>query len=156
MRINDLEGSIRAAKQVVAIGEQTNSPDLIAQAKNQLGLFFMVLGNFDEALKNSHEALNYFEKHRDLKGIADSKYTIAGVYYKTDNFHLGLEYLLECLYIYRKLGDYYNEARVLKSMGTIYEYFGDQENAIDAYLRSIESGRLANDANIESNAYNPL
>lgn len=116
----------------------------------------MVLGEFEKAKLLSTEALAYFETVQDVKGIADSQYTIAGVHYKTEHFHLGMESLLDCLHLYRKLNDHYNEARVLKSMGTIYEYFGDQENAIRAYLRSIEAGRLANDPNLESNAYNPL
>jgi signal transduction histidine kinase len=155
-RINDLSSSIRLATEALNIGEKIENPGLIAQAKNELGLFNMILGRFEQAKKFSQDALAHFETAQDIKGVADAKYTIAGVYYKTDNFHLGLECLLDCLHIYRKLNDPYNEARVLKSMGTIYEYFGDQENAIRAYLRSIEAGRIANDPNLESNAYNPL
>ncbi|HTJ49553.1 MAG TPA: tetratricopeptide repeat-containing sensor histidine kinase, partial [Cyclobacteriaceae bacterium] len=64
--------------------------------------------------------------------------------------------LLDCLFIYRQLQDHYNEARVLKSMGTIYEYFGDQHSAIESYLRSVHLSKLINDSNLESNAYNPL
>jgi nitrogen-specific signal transduction histidine kinase len=155
-RVNDLESSISIGKSVVALGYEINDEELIAQARNQLGLFYMIRGQFEESKKCSEEALAYFEKVNDLKGIADAKYSIAGLYYKTDNYHIGLEVLLDCLYIYRKLGDQHNEARVLKSMGTIYEYFGDQENAISAYLNSISAGRLAKDPNLESNAYNPL
>jgi signal transduction histidine kinase len=156
VRVNDLSQSISLASQALAIGEKLQHESLIADAKSQLGLFYMVLGQFEDARKFSLEALAYFESIQNLKGIADARYTIAGVHYKTDNFHLGLESLLDCLHIYRKLNDPYNEARVLKSMGTIYEYFGDQENAIRAYLRAIEAGRIANDSNLESNAYNPL
>jgi signal transduction histidine kinase len=155
-RIKDLELSIRLSKQAETIGETIADPGLIAHAKNHLGLFYMILGRFEEAKNRSQEALAHFENVQELKGIADAKYTIAGVYYKTDNFHLGLEYLLDCLHIYRKLNDHFNEARALKSIGTIYEYFGDHENAIRAYLRCMEAGRLANDPNLESNAYNPL
>jgi len=155
-RVNDLDASVGLTKQAIAIAEKTDNRELKAHAKNHLGLFYMIVGKFDEAKECANEALIYFETNENLKGIADAKYTIAGVYYKTDDYHLGLEYLLDCLNIYRKFNDHFNEARVLKSMGTIYEYFGDQENAIRAYLRSIEAGRLANDPNLESNAYNPL
>jgi signal transduction histidine kinase len=156
VRVNDLSQSIALGLQALGTGEKLEHAALVAQAKSQLGLFYMVLGKFEDARTFSLEALAYFETVNDLKGIADARYTIAGVHYKTDNFHLGLESLLDCLHIYRKLNDPYNEARVLKSMGTIYEYFGDQENAIRAYLRAIEAGRIANDPNLESNAYNPL
>lgn len=155
-RVYDLDTSFSLTRQAIEIGEKYLDAELIAHAKSHLALFSMIVGKFEEAKDFANEALFYFESKQDLKGIADAKYSIAGVYYKTEDYHLGLEYLLDCLNIYRKLGDHYNEARVLKSMGTIYEYFGDQENAIRAYLRSIESGRLANDPNLESNAYNPL
>ena len=155
-RVNDLATSIQLATQALALGDAIGHRGLSARAKCELGLFYMVLGEFEKAKLLSTEALAYFETVQDVKGIADSQYTIAGVHYKTEHFHLGMESLLDCLHLYRKLNDHYNEARVLKSMGTIYEYFGDQENAIRAYLRSIEAGRLANDPNLESNAYNPL
>jgi signal transduction histidine kinase len=156
LRVNDLEASIGLAKNVITLGEQIHDEELIAHGKNQLGLFYMITGRFDDSTKCAEEALAYFEKTNNLKGIADAKYSVASIYYKTDNYHRGLEVLLDCLYIYRKLSDHYNESRVLKSMGTIYEYFGDQENAINAYLKAISAGRLANDPNLESNAYNPL
>jgi len=155
-RIKDLDLSVRLATKAADIGKEVGDPGLIAHSKNHLGLFYMILGRFEDAKNHCEEALKYFESIKDLKGIADARYTIAGVYYKTDNYHLGLEWLLDCLNIYRKLNDHFNEARALKSIGTIYEYFGDQENAIRAYLRCIEAGRLANDPNLESNAYNPL
>lgn len=156
LRVNDLEASIRLADQVIAIAFELNDEELVATAKNQIALFLMIRGQFDQALLIANEALTYFEKIRNLKGIADAKYSIASVHYKTDNYHLGLEVLLDCLYLYRNLNDFHNEARVLKSMGTIYEYFGDQENAINAYQDSIKAGQRANDPNLESNAYNPL
>ena len=156
LRINDLDTSVQLTKQAFNSAKKMENLSLLAQAQSQLGLLSMVQGEFQKALDFSEEALLYFEKTNDLKGIADAKYNIAGVHYKSDNFHLGLQYLLDCLYIYRQLNDYYNESRVLKSMGTIYEYFGDQNNAIDTYLKSVEIGQRANDPNLESNAYNPL
>jgi signal transduction histidine kinase len=156
VRINNLEASIQLATKAATLGEQIKNQHLVAEAKNHLGLFYMIIGRFEDAKSSASDALVYFEKQGDLKGIADAKYVIAGVCYKTDDYHVGLEFLLDCLYLYRRLNDYGNQARVLKSMGTIYEYFGDQENAIISYHESIESARLANDPALESNAYNPL
>jgi signal transduction histidine kinase len=156
IRINDLESAIAMAKESISLGEQIKNNHLIAEAKNHLGLFYMIVGRFEEARLSATEALVYFEKQGDLKGVADAKYVIAGVCYKTDDFHVGLEYLLDCLYLYRRLNDPSNQSRVLKSMGTIYEYFGDQENAIISYHESIEAARAAQNVSLESNAYNPL
>ena len=104
----------------------------------------------------SEEALRYFGELNDERGIADAKYNIAGIYYKTDNFHLGLVYLVDCLTIYRKFNDYHNQARTLKSLGTIYEYFGDQKKAVQSYEDAIAAAKIVSDLNLESNAYNPL
>lgn len=155
-RINNLAESISLTQKALTLGKQLDDPGIEARSKSQLGLLFMIQGEFENSLSVSGEALAHFEKSQDLKGIADAKYNIAGVHYKTDNYHLGLQHLLDCLRIYRQLEDYYNEARVLKSMGTVYEYFGDIENAIDSYLKCIEAGRKANDPDLEANAYNPL
>lgn len=156
LRINDLEASIALAERAELIGNEIHDYNLLAHARNHLGLFYMVLGKFEESKKFAQQALIFFERNNNLKGIADAKYSLASIHYKTNHFHQGLEDLLDCLYIYQKLNDHYNEARTLKSLGTIYEYFGDQENAINAYLNSIQAGKLANDPNLESNAYNPL
>jgi signal transduction histidine kinase len=156
VRINDLALSVSLTEKVIETASESKNAELLAQAQSQLGLLSMVQGEYKKAIYLSEQALTYFENSNNLKGIADAKYNIAGVYYKTDNFYLGLQYLLECLHTYRHLNDYFNEARVLKSMGTIYEYFGDPDNAIDSYLKSIEISKKANDLNLESNAYNPL
>lgn len=156
IRVNDVSLSLELTYKSLAIAATLEHGNLQASARSQLGLLKMIQGEFDEALTLSHEALAYFEKSDDSRGIANAKYNIAGVHYKTDNYHLGLQYLLDCLWIYKELHDRHNEARVLKSMGTIYEYFGDMDNAIESYLKAIELGRLINDPNLESNAYNPL
>ncbi|HEY8936309.1 MAG TPA: tetratricopeptide repeat-containing sensor histidine kinase, partial [Cyclobacteriaceae bacterium] len=155
-RINNLPYSIYLTRQAIQLAKECGHHDLLAKGKSQLGLLLMINGEFQDALTFSQEALVHFEKTKNLKGIADAKYNIASVYYKTNNFYLGLNYLLDCLFIYRQLQDYYSEARVLKSMGTIYEYLGDQHSAIESYLKSIQLSKLANDSNLESNAYNPL
>lgn len=156
LRVNDPGESIHITRQALDLASEFGFDGVVAKAKSQLGLLYMIQGDFENSLSVSTEALTHFEQVQDAKGVADAKYNIAGVHYKTDNYHLGLQYLLDCLRIYRQLNDPYNEARVLKSMGTVYEYFGDTENAIDTYLKCIEAGRLANDPNLESNAYNPL
>ena len=154
-RINDLPQSITLAQHAIALSADSN-PRLYASALNQLALFLMIKGEFKQAVELSEKALNFFEKVNDLKGIADAKYNIASACYKTDNFHTGLSSLLDCYQLYRQLDDYHNQARVLKSIGTIYEYFGDLTNAVESYHRCIEAAEKVNDLNQVSNAYNPL
>jgi signal transduction histidine kinase/CheY-like chemotaxis protein len=155
-RINNLPRSIELAERALAISREMNAKALIGQSLNQLSLYFMIMGDYGQSTLMSEEAIRYFEELDDERGIADAKYSIAGVYYKTDNFHLGLVYLIDALKIYQKHNDYHNQSRVEKSIGTIYEYFGDQNNAIISYKNAIAAAKQTGDLNLESNAYNNL
>lgn len=155
-RTHDLAKSARLAKKALSISRELNDKALMGKSLNELALFAMIKGEHAASTNMSEEAIRYFEELNDERGIADAKYNIAGIYYKTDNFHLGLIYLVDCLTIYRKFNDYHNEARTQKSLGTIYEYIGDQKKAVQAYESTIDAAKKAGDLNIESNAYNPL
>jgi signal transduction histidine kinase/Tfp pilus assembly protein PilF len=155
-RTNNLKRSTELAQQSLSQSRKLGDTALIARSLNHLSLFSMIKGEYENALFMSENAIKYFEELKDEKGIADAKYNIAGVYYKTDNYHLGLVNLVDCITIYRKFNDYHNLSRANKSLGTIYEYFGDEKNAIKAYEDAITAAQNAGDLNLESNAYNPL
>jgi signal transduction histidine kinase len=156
LRVNNLKLSITLSKQALGLSREIKNLSLIGKSLNQLALFKMIRGEYKSSAALSEEAIGYFEKLKDAKGVADSKYNLAGIYYKSDNYHLGLIYLIDCLPVYRKFNDFHNLARVHKSLGTIYDFFGDQKNAILSYQNSIENAIKAGDTNLESNAYNPL
>jgi hypothetical protein len=155
-RGNNIAESFKTAKDILVKAQEAGWEEIKARAQNLLGLLLMITGDYKASRNYSWEALSFFEKADDKKGIADSKYNIASTFYKTDDFHEALQWFLDCLLLYRQLHDYYNESRVLKSMGTIYEYFQDTENAIESYEKSIDAARLAHDLDIEANSYNPL
>lgn len=156
LRVNNLKSSISLSNQALALSREIENFSLIGKSLNQLALFKMIRGEYKASAALSEEAMGYFEKLKDAKGVADSKYNLAGIYYKSDNYHLGLIYLIDCLPVYRKFNDYHNLARVHKSLGTIYDFFGDQKNAISSYQNAIENAIKSGDINLESNAYNPL
>lgn len=155
-RINNLPRSIELAEKALSLSRGVNDLALIAKSLNQLSLFYMIKGRYESSTAMAEEAIGYFKELNDEKGIADAKYNLAGIYYKTDNLHLGLIYLIDCLTTYRKYNDYHNEARAQKSLGTIYEVFGDQKNAVKTYEASIDAAIKAGDKGLESNVYNPL
>lgn len=156
IRISDLRGSISLAEKALEASRAINDQDLIARSLSRLSLFLMIMGSYSASREKAEEALQYFEALGDELGIADTKYNIAGIYYKTDNYHLGMTLLADCLAIYKKFNDYHNISRVEKSLGTIYDFFGDQNNSINSYVNAIDAARKAADLNLESNAYNNL
>lgn len=156
VRINDLAKSIELAEEALHLSREENLIALVAKCLSQLSLYCMITGKIDKSTTYSNEALIYYESLGDEKGIANVKYTIAGVHYKTNNYHLGLIYFVDALKIFKKYDDYFNQSRAEKSIGTIYEYIGDDVNAYSFYKRAIKNAKLINDKNLESNVYNNL
>lgn len=155
-RINNLVESIRLANEALGLSKEAGNNHFTGRCLNQLSLYHMIVGDYDLAINIAEEAISHFTEEGDERGIADAKYNIAGALYKTDNFNLGLTYLTDCLTTYRKYNDHHNLARVHKSIGTIFEYFGDEKSAIQSYEDAIKSGEAINDLNLQSNAFNPL
>jgi signal transduction histidine kinase len=156
VRINNLPQSLLLAKEALQLAESFNNSSLQAQCLSRLAFYLMINSEYDESIVMATKAVEIYEWLDDERGAADATYTIATVYYKSDNLHLGLKYLLDCLAIFRKYDDYGSQAKAYKSLGTIYEYFGDIENAQVAYHAAIESAEKIGDANMKSNAFNPL
>ncbi|MFY0599441.1 MAG: tetratricopeptide repeat-containing sensor histidine kinase [Cyclobacteriaceae bacterium] len=148
--------SVELAEKALQLGKEIACKEYMAKGYSHLSLFSMIQGEYDKSLRLAEQAIKMYSDLEDDIGIADAMYNIAGVYYKTNNFHSGLIYLVDCLAIYKKHQDFHNQARVLKSLGTIYEYFGDITKAIESYQRAVEAGKKANDKDLQSNAYNPL
>ena len=155
-RSSNLTKSIELAQAALATSRELNDKALVAKSLSQYALFSMIQGEYDSAISMSKEALGYFEDLNDELGVAGAKYNLGGVYYKTNDYYLGMAHLTDCVNIYRKHDDHQNLARALKSLGTIYDYFGDRKNAIRTYEEAIAESQLAGDLNQEANAYNPL
>ncbi|MEL6810792.1 MAG: tetratricopeptide repeat protein [Bacteroidota bacterium] len=155
-RVNDLNKSIQLAQEALSLSRTLQNKSLTGKSLSKLALFYMIRGEHQQSLDMSEEAIACFKELNDEKGIADAKYNIAGIYYKTNNYHLGMVYLIDCLRIYKRFEDRHNESRTQKSLGAVYEMLGDQPNAIRAYEGAIEAGLAGENKNLVSNAYNPL
>src|SRR5574343_300439 len=156
LRVSNLKHSTLKVQEALALSRDIQNASLIGKSLNMLSLFYMIQGEQKLSIYHAEEAIKYFEDLNDEQGIADAKYSIASNYYKSDNYHLGLVNLIDCLAIYKKYFDFHNQARTLKSLGTRYADFVDQKNAVKSYQESIEAAKQVDDKNLESNAYNPL
>ncbi len=155
-RANDLDKSIVIGNNALALSRKIYDKSLIAKSLSKLALFYMVRGENEKSLQMSEEAIAYFTELNDEVGIADAKYNIANIYYKSNNYHLGMVYLSSCSDIYEKYNDYHNASKVQKSLGAIHEFIGDQKSAVSSYHKAIKAALKAKNKNLESNAYNPL
>lgn len=156
VRIDNLPESIILVDEVLKSEMIENYIELKAKALSQLALYTMITGENEDSLQYAQQSIKLYEELNDEKGIADAKYCIAGVYYKTDNYHLALVYIIDALNIYKKDNDFFNISRCEKTLATIYEYSGDIETAIKSLKNAIKAGKRIDNANLESNAYNNL
>jgi len=155
LRGQNLSKSIQLTENALVLSRENDLLRLTAKGLSRIALYRMIQGEYDESLKMSNEAIVIFELLKDEQEIAIVKYSIAGIYYKTDNYHLGMSYLLECLISFKKFKDYHNESRTLKSLGAVYEYLGDTNNAQISYKAAVKAAKIVGDKNLESNVYNP-
>lgn len=156
LRGSDLARGKIIAEKALQSSKELNDPELIALSLNKLALFCMIIADYDNALSMSEEAILHFKQTDNKKGIADAKYNLAGLYYKTDNYHLGMVNLIDCLELYKDLDDYHGQSKTHKSLGGIYGLLDDDYSAITSYKRAIKTGKKAKSKNLVSNAYNPL
>lgn len=155
-RINNLEQSIVLANSALVLCKPITDDDLKAKALSQLSLYYMIIGKYDESFNLSQKCIAIYEKLQDEKGIADAKYNMAGFYYKSNNFQIGVIYLIDALIIYKKFNDYHNISRCEKSLGTVYAFTGDDQKAIQSLKNAIKAAKKVSDLDLESNAYNNL
>ncbi|WP_298539279.1 ATP-binding protein [uncultured Aquimarina sp.] len=156
LRVNNLQESVRLANEALLLSEKINNKVYIGKSLNMLSLYNMICGKGSDALSFAEKAIKCFESLEDDRGVADAKYSIAGIHYKTNNYHLGMIYLIDALVIYQKYDDWHNQSRTQKSLGSIYEILGDENNASEAYEIAIETAKKCENKNLESNVYNPM
>ena len=156
IRVRNPKESIALSKEALEYSSKNNIQILVAKCLSRLSFYMMINGDYNEALPIVNDAIILYEKLEDELALAEAKYTLASIYYKTDNLQLGLKYLVECITIFKKHNNYLYQAKAYKALGTIYEYFGDEDNAIQSYELTIEAAKRIGDINMKTNAYNPL
>ena len=156
IRINNLNESINLTNKALGLCNENKIDDLKARSLTQLSLYYMITGKNEIAYNLSLKSIKLFEKLGDEKGIADAKYNIAGFYYKTNNFQMGVVYLIDALIVYKNLNDYHNISKCEKSLATVYDFTGDVQKAIQSLKNAVNAAKKVKELNLESNAYNNL
>lgn len=155
-RIYDVALSIELTKQALKLCNELKLEHYKAKALCQLSLYYMITGKYEESYNLSQKSLRLFEKFDDTTGVAQVKYNFAGFYYKTNNFKMGVVHLIDALIIFKKNNDFHNISKCEKSLGTIYEFINDNQNAIQCYKNAIKAAKKIKDTNLETNAFNNL
>ncbi len=155
-RIKSVNESIEIINQAKTLSQIHGYSEGLDIADTYYAFYLMIKGDFQHALSISTEVLRKFKKSNQKKYKSLALYTIGSVYYKSNNYHIGLQHLLDCLSIRKEIDDKLGQSQVLKAIGSIYEFFNDYESAEEMYERSIAISKEINDKLGQSNACNPL
>ncbi|RCW92331.1 tetratricopeptide repeat-containing hybrid sensor histidine kinase/response regulator [Winogradskyella arenosi] len=155
-RIKDVSKSITLTQKALQLSETKNDDQLIGECLTQLGLFYMIIAEFEKSNALSKKALQIYKDLNYELGIANARYNLGSVFYKTNDFYSGLVQLLEALKIYKKEEHWPGICKTEKAVGTIYEYIGDNDNAHKIYTNAIETAIKLGDKKLESNILNNL
>jgi len=155
-RVIDIISSINLANTALLLAQENN--DIIGQANSEahLAYFFMIVGKHDQARSYADSARSIFEEHNNYSGLGMVEYAVGSTYYKTEDYHLGLKHLINSSLMCQKANDIVGQARALKAIGAIYEFFREYGHAKQTYLKCIELSEQCDDKNGISNAYNNL
>ncbi len=110
----------------------------IAQAYNNLGIYYRVKGIYDKAIDYFFHSLQISEDLDDQEGIARSYNLIGIIYFYLDNLELSLEYYQKALLINEAQNDKKWIAGNSNNIGMVYERMGEYDLALEYYLKAIE------------------
>jgi tetratricopeptide (TPR) repeat protein len=152
----DPDEIIDYAQSALEISEEIEYAKGIAQAYNNLGIYYRVKGIYDKAIDYFFHSLEIMENLEDEEGIARSYNLIGILYYYLNNLELSLEYYQKALELNEKQNDKKWIAGNSNNIGMIYERMGEYDLALTYYLKSIEMSNEIGNKNWLANTYGNL
>lgn len=94
------------------------------------------LGNYDNAISYSQQAIELAESHNMRKGLTDSYMSAASIYRARKQFATSLDYYLKALSAADRNKDVLNTAHVQLKIGALYQDWEVLEKAQEYYLKA--------------------
>ncbi|MEZ4791985.1 MAG: sensor histidine kinase [Gelidibacter sp.] len=145
-------------KQAIAILEKAlaaseDNQQLISYSKNNLGIVYRDLGQFEKAKSLSTEALSH---PRDSLVLASAYNNIGAANRSLGKYEDALTAYLKSLRIYENKKAYNDVATVNNNIGMVYNYLGINAKAIEYHLKAISFFEKTNNQKGKSQAYNNI
>jgi serine phosphatase RsbU (regulator of sigma subunit)/tetratricopeptide (TPR) repeat protein len=134
--VGDLKNGEIFGKQSIELANKLEFQKGLAQANNNIGNIYRLLGEYSKALESYTKALDVSLLLNDKKGIATRLGNIGSVYYFLSNYPKALDFYLRALKISEEIGDKNIIARQLGNIGSIYSVQNNYSKALDYYLKS--------------------
>jgi tetratricopeptide (TPR) repeat protein/DNA-binding CsgD family transcriptional regulator len=130
---NKLYESLKIYQDCLELAEENGFKDLIPHIYNNLGVLYLRISDFREALNSFNSSLALFREQNDDYNAAHAISNIAAIYEHENDPDKALEYYLESGQIYYKLERWGSFASIQNSIANINLNNGDQ-NGFEEYL----------------------
>jgi len=135
---SDPQMAIVYADQARALAERSGFKNGLAFAYKNLGLGYLNLANYPEALIQYQHALEVFESIQLRSGIANMLSNIGVVYFNVGEDAKSIEYHLRSLKVSEEINDKMRIATSLNNIGGVYSNNpGTVDKALDYYRRAV-------------------
>ena len=108
-----------------------------ANALNNKGLAYVLIGEYQESLNYFTKARSIFRDVNDRAGEALTRLNFGFVYDELDEKQKALDEYLQVLPIFRDLGDRQGEAHTLINIGSLYTSLGESSTSVNLYTQAL-------------------
>ncbi len=137
LRRSDAEQTILKAIKALALAQQINYPNGIAESYRVIGVGRDYNGEPEKAIESYLNALSFFQSTKNLEGQA-KVYNNIGNLYRDNDYDKSLEYLQKSLQIAKSLSNESLIASLYLNLGNVYYRQKNFYRALDNYQKSNE------------------
>ena len=129
-----LTKSLQHYSEAIRISNRSNYPAMKTNLQLQLSKVYRDLKQWDEALKNAHEAAAGFKKMGNDTYLSSCMTVIAMVYGEQGDWHKAIDYYLNAQQLDAKRGNYIAQGLNFHNLGQAYSNIKDNVNALKYLL----------------------
>lgn len=137
-RTGSINKALAIYKELISFDSKKNQYQRLAIDNNNIATIYNDLGMIDKSILHYFEALKYFEKINDKKGLGSIYVNIGNNYaQRNDASEQAIEFLNKALKNFEEIKDSYRYATALQSLGAIYsDKLGDRKKGLDYFLKA--------------------
>lgn len=129
-----LTKSLQHYSEAVRLSNRSNYPSMKTHLQLQLAKVYRDLKQWDEALKNAHEAADGFKKMGNDTYLSSCMTVIAMVYGEQGDWNKAIDYYLNAQQLDAKRGNYIAQGLNYHNLGQAYSNISDNTNALKYLL----------------------
>lgn len=141
------EKAMQYAQQQLELAQQIKDKLHISRAYNNIGVIHKIKGNYPEAMKYHHLALDFYLQNREenKKGIAAIHNNIGEIFRLQGDHTKALRHYFKGLKLLKELKNKGGTALILNNIGIVYFKRKDYDKAIEYYTKSLKTRQKLGD-----------